>query len=620
MSYAGQEVAAQNSSSLNTGNDTPAPSRRAKFGNLDWTSHQAVLKKLYLDENKTLTKTIEIMRAEHSFHATPKLYKEEFKEWDWQKNLPASHARFMTRKSKKRKMEEGKDTIFAYGGQQWTSKRAERSLARTKKVQDESSSDNIVTPTSVRYNTPRALTMSPSQTLATLPGQNLRDPSGQTRRKKRASISSMSSILNSTGSDLTQSSEQEDVDVGSDDESEIEALPLSWEGFTRTELLSMWNLAQSQKQNGNTNLARVLLLQVLEGYRYLLGSTHEDVTKAAYALANLHAEENNMREADKILEGISRDHIKKLGYKHKRTQQHVLHSVELLNSWNRQADAFGFLAHSEELLQRISNQSEVRKYHPGTRARANTDKGKAPERQTRPTKMTVSHVTELMAENRSPTNLEFGLGFAQSHISARDGAVEGLLLKIIEQCQISSGGLEIQHLNARAKLLSLYEKLDSVDEHSILFGESEVAFKLIWLTYNWDHDKFQSIEVIEAGMQLAVSILKEGYQTEAREMFIQAQEKSVLLFGAGDERAIWVLISIGLVYQKYVSWVAAEHWFQHAFASALGSLPEDDGIVQSLQRALEKEHFSYLSDEDRPFKSVFGVTGITIRPGRLHLD
>lgn len=61
--------------------------------------------------------------------------------WGWNKNLPIAHAYFMADKAKKRKRQEGKDTVFEFGGQRWTQERAESTVVRysmrTKKVRPE---------------------------------------------------------------------------------------------------------------------------------------------------------------------------------------------------------------------------------------------------------------------------------------------------------------------------------------------------------------------------------------------------------------------------------------------------------------------------------------------------
>lgn len=62
-----------------------------------------------------------------------KLYKAKFKEWNWQKNLPVGTALFMKEKAKRRKREEGKDTVFSFGGRAWDSNRVESTAIRAKK-------------------------------------------------------------------------------------------------------------------------------------------------------------------------------------------------------------------------------------------------------------------------------------------------------------------------------------------------------------------------------------------------------------------------------------------------------------------------------------------------------
>ena len=120
-------------------------------------------------------------------------------------------------------------------------------------------------------------------------------------------------------------------------------------------------------------------------------------------------------------------------------------------------------------------------------------------------------------------------------------------------------------------------------------------------------------------MQLALEMFKAAFEFEAEVMFNRVSETATMIFHADDERTIWILISIGLAYQTYGTWSQAERWFEHALANALSVWDDDDEIVKSLQKGVDEKHFSYLSDEGRPFKTIFGVSGISIRPGRLHM-
>lgn len=47
-----------------------APSRRTKSQHHDWDAHKALIKRLYIDQNKSLPETMEAMERLHSFKAS----------------------------------------------------------------------------------------------------------------------------------------------------------------------------------------------------------------------------------------------------------------------------------------------------------------------------------------------------------------------------------------------------------------------------------------------------------------------------------------------------------------------------------------------------------------------
>lgn len=61
-----------------------------------------------------------------------KLYKEKFKQWGWQKNLPSEYAQWMAVKANMRETQAGKDTDFLYGGLRWTRERVESRANRAR--------------------------------------------------------------------------------------------------------------------------------------------------------------------------------------------------------------------------------------------------------------------------------------------------------------------------------------------------------------------------------------------------------------------------------------------------------------------------------------------------------
>jgi hypothetical protein len=320
-----------------------------------------------------------------------------------------------------------------------------------------------------------------------------------------------------------------------------------------------------------------------------------------------------MEAADKVIEEVSRRHIKSWGIEDRRTRQHVLHVVELLNGWNRATDALAFLTRAWGLAsesERIPPAREQNRSRPGLAPHT------IPPRQKQ-----LSDLITSTIDNPTSARVDAALGLIQAHVQANDTSVETYLLGIVRLCDDRIGDLAIQNLKARSALLKLYTKTQMTFDRVEGFENAQGAIERVWNKYEWHEDEFQSLEVLEASMELTAALLKGGYSDEAYRIFRRVDEKAETLFGRADERTIWIYISIGLVYQQDgVGWHTARPWFEQALSAAMEEYKPGDGIVKSLERALEKGHFTYLSDEGRPFKTIFGVSGIVIRPGRLHLE
>lgn len=397
----------------------------------------------------------------------------------------------------------------------------------------------------------------------------------------------------------------------------VNKLPLTWRGHSRGDLQDMWATARDYRNTGKFAEAEDMFSQVFLGSCHLLGNANEDTVKVAYNLADLYADSGRMKEAVDMVEKVIQNHLEQWGHEDKRTQQNVLHAIELLNGWNRQADALALLSLSEHLLQSsISSRGDRRA------PKHSNKKGKSAQTSiSTDSRPDLAEVTESILANLNPAKVEYGLGVARTHIAAKDQAIEGLLLAMIAQCE-GQPELGIQHLKARAELLKLYEKMGTADDHNDAFENALRALERAWEGYGWNEEKIESLDFMEASLQLVANMLKCGYRKQSRRIFLKASEMATTVFGSDDERTVWVLITIGLVYQTHMTWDDAEDWFQEAFAAALRNKTwgPKDGIVRSLQNAIDHEHFSYVSDEGRPFKTIFGVSGIKIMPGRLHLE
>ncbi|KAL8777117.1 MAG: hypothetical protein Q9213_007998 [Squamulea squamosa] len=445
-------------------------SRRARNGHLDWNAFKETIKELYINQNKSLPETMDAMNKQYSFNASQKLYKNKFREWKWQKNLSTDTALRMAEMAKRRKREEGKDTVFTFGGRVLESDRIENTLLRTKKPKVTIDLTDVPTPEGVSYKTPKALVESPANNVA-------------------------------EHSDIEEADIQvEGFEDTSDDATDVDALPgeslaLRWRGYSRTDLQEMWRAALQSRDTGKHDEAENLLSQALTGLRHVLGKTNGDTVKATYDLAELNAQSGRIGKADDLVERVIQDHVETYGCRDVRTQQTVLHAVELLNGCNREADALGLLSLSKELSESSSGARKTAK----ARGRA-SKKGKSKQKSTTyGSQPDLSRVTQYVLEDLSPMSVDYGLSVARTHIAAKNRATEELLLAMISQCK-EVPALSMQHIKALAELLNLYRKLGQAVDHEGEFRNALNHLQSAWETYDWKEDLFESFDLMEAAL------------------------------------------------------------------------------------------------------------------------
>jgi hypothetical protein len=402
----------------------------------------------------------------------------------------------------------------------------------------------------------------------------------------------------------------EQAQSGSEDEGN--GLSLNWRGHSREQLISMFESARSHAEN-QSNKAEDLFTTALEGYGHLLGPTHEEAVKVAFALASFYTEQGRSADADKVIEDACRCHISKFGIEHRRTQQLILNIVEILKGWNRGVDALAFLARSKDLAESEAGLATTRK----TKARR---RGKLSQAQKAPPGNELLDIAQDIVSTKSAAQIDYGIGVARTHVAANDVAVEAFLQAIIHHCDSDPEGLEIHNLKARSELLKFYIKtLRNFEQRAIFLSAIDLATVAMYRKI-WSKECFKSFEIMEALLELSASVLKGSFEDEAWKLFNRIEHKSEDDFGWDDERTIWAKISIGIIYERQKGWEYAQAWFTHAYAASMAANGEEDGITKALQKAFDRRHFSYLSDEGRPFKSIFGVSGITFRPARVHID
>ena len=91
-------------------------------------------------------------------------------------------------------------------------------------------------------------------------------------------------------------------------------------------------------------------------------------------------------------------------------------------------------------------------------------------------------------------------------------------------------------------------------------------------------------------------------------------------FGPDDNRTVFWLMRIGVMYQNEQNWDEAEPRFEQALAASMTAHGLEDGLTKTLETALENSNFSYLSRDSGAFKSILGTSEILIRPRSFFLS
>jgi Flp pilus assembly protein TadD len=361
--------------------------------------------------------------------------------------------------------------------------------------------------------------------------------------------------------------------------------------------------AQELDQQGKAEDAENMFCEALSGLEHVLSPTHEDTNAVAYELATFYARHDRKNDADKVLGWMSENHITRWGLKHEKTTAHVLHVVDLLNSWFRPEDALTFLYRATDVWENPNSRQEKRDLTSGC------SKDRSGNGQSR-----FSDVSRIPEEIDSASAIDTRLGSTKAHVNAKDETIEPILLSLIEQCEKSPGTLAVKSIRARCQLIELYQNLQREDDRWISLTKARDLLVDIWKS-----DSEKSKELMEASVDAAKLLIQAGRDADAKDVLRSVEQEAVDSFGPDDNRTIWMLMRIGVMYQNEQNWDEAEPRFEQALAASMTAHGLEDGLTKTLETALENRHYSYLSRESGAFKSILGTSGIVIRPGSFFL-
>ncbi|EKD18321.1 uncharacterized protein L3040_004723 [Drepanopeziza brunnea f. sp. 'multigermtubi'] len=102
----------QSTSSMNLPLTVASKSSTRTKNDQKWDAYKHDIYRFYVEEDKTLDATIQMIEANSGFKASSRKWKMKLKEWRFEKNLSKHDMELIIAKALKRSREESKDTVF----------------------------------------------------------------------------------------------------------------------------------------------------------------------------------------------------------------------------------------------------------------------------------------------------------------------------------------------------------------------------------------------------------------------------------------------------------------------------------------------------------------------------
>ncbi|KAH8723108.1 hypothetical protein GQ44DRAFT_828516 [Phaeosphaeriaceae sp. PMI808] len=514
-----------------------------------WEQHKSIMVDLYMKQNMSLEKLRRYMRDNLGFDASPKQYKTQFATWGWSKYFTHELARYMNDKHNRRLLQGKTSSQFVWRNQIWTVDAAQKLLTtdELKKSQNEAlSMPTPKTPFGVSVETP--LPISSPAANGPLEPEPEPEPPG----------SAASRVL------------VEDVQV-------LDPIRLRYKGYTFQDIAKLYQEARELEKNDDLDDAKDRYCKLLDVSKNLLSVGSEMYKDLVYKVAWFFARNEDMEQADQVLDSLSEESARRWGPVHEQTMRHYAKVGELLAQWNRHSDAVGIIARmadNKELHARTSDPLHTH-VHVNNRALQESIRGIAHEGVEARTPSTLAKLREELRCNCASNgdNNEFS---AKSYLE---------LLNILEQ-NPSENATDI--LRVHCLLVTFYEKSEmqeKINETLSLAKDRTLEFCK------------QSLKLTTAFFQSAIdltrALLRAKQLTAAEDLLDRLQGKFMDDYGNDHPDTISLLIEAGKMFQQLKRWDLARPRFEAAYAGVMSRFGVDSLLAKRLETSLEDRHYSF---------------------------
>ncbi|KAI8625309.1 hypothetical protein F5Y19DRAFT_489801 [Xylariaceae sp. FL1651] len=594
-----------------------------------WFAHRGNIKRLYIDEDKTLEETRKLMKEKYNFDATPQMYKEKFGDWGFSKYISRKVAAKLCRVADDRKP---KDTKFCLGQKAWSVEDMKRKVEKSNRDDAPLDLASPVLPVELHWRTP---SLSPSMQNAfmarktpnppseypwmpsllcheTSPSLNLNHGRPWSPFTSNA-MQPPSTLLTPTFNHerrqhnqgyffpsqppprslafpwVTSSSPRLRLNAGHDPLQDFLSTS-KWHGKSLRDLQGIRLDSLKLESEGKTNEAASNLRFVVAGLNSLLAPTHDATKAAAYDLARILGGNNDMDEANSILSWMNSTSVKKYGLRSKQTVIHYIKVIDLLRSWSRDEDP-------ELLLYKIA---ELWTQDDADAVPAIPDSMSAFAMPASLPETDIAKLFQKPASNEDDIGIQLRLievllpSQAPSHLD-----LEGIIKNLLGYCE--RNGMLMPSVHARCCLSKFYGT-KGLEER----GKDILAGAVPMIEHHFRVTESVDQKVLRSCRELAFRYFELGSRLSCEdilEMTADFLEFRTPVY-EGSRSVINFLVSIGLEWQKRLSWESAAPWFERALLNSMNRLGNSDCMTRILEKTLEEKRFVLQGEENFEFDLI----------------
>ena len=378
---------------------------------------------------------------------------------------------------------------------------------------------------------------------------------------------------------------------------------MRWNNLELADVQNLKNEAARLDKAGDIINAEIKFRDALSGFEALLSSTHEETTIAAYQLASFFANQDRMKEADKVLGWLGGNYIRRWGLQHGKTISHLLRVIELLQFWERRDDAMLLLSRVLDSWDDMDSDLGPEVVAVGTNPVQGTElEGVDPD-----------VAGQIFRESSDKVEVDSQLRVVSLWLSLSAEGLEPILVRLIQQCEKYPEKLMVQALQARCSLARLYLRLEQQDSATSELG---MAQKLLVEILSSNEDLHWSI--LKTSRQLAFAYVECDNIKSCDYILERVAERLEARLEDKEDHIkahVGFLTDIAREYQRVLAWQNAAPWFERALAMSLICLGSEDERTQRLEAALQNQQYCAPADSFEDFDKLLksGAQQFTIR-------